>query len=305
MIKKDSYTEDTKNWLDQRFKQTDKDGIFLAHQPIYGFRKGHCDSNVITRYIPTYQILKALSHLKFSSFLDVGGAEGYKAALTRSVFNVKVHNCDLSKEAAKRAKDIFNIESEPIDIHRLPYKDNEFDVVLCSETLEHVTDIEIATKELVRVCSKAVVITVPHESKNVIEKNIKEKIPHAHIHSLDTTSFNFILPKASKILTRKMLSPLLRVPREVMDGVKKDSSKLFPQIILDVYNFCVPFIQTISGKKLVETLIKSDDFLSNALPYYSGLLFILLKDDKCYSKHQHNRFSFSQFIDFHVPYYYL
>ena len=40
----DTYTEDTKSWLDQRFREVDAEGVFLAHQPIYGFRRGHCGS---------------------------------------------------------------------------------------------------------------------------------------------------------------------------------------------------------------------------------------------------------------------
>lgn len=77
----DKYTQKTKKWLDGRFKQTDKNGIYKAHQPIYGFRKGPTDSSLVDKYICTYQIMKALAHLNFNSLLDVGGAEGYKSYL--------------------------------------------------------------------------------------------------------------------------------------------------------------------------------------------------------------------------------
>jgi hypothetical protein len=70
------------------------------------------------------------------------------------------------------------------------------------------------------VCKKAVVITVPHESKKVIERNIKENIPHAHIHSLDPKSFDFVLPKTSKVISRKMLSPFLSIFRALAEGMK-------------------------------------------------------------------------------------
>lgn len=145
------------------------------------------------------QIMKALSHLQFDSLLDVGGAEGYKAAMVRSIFKAKVKSVDLSAEACKRAKEIFDIDGEAIDIHQLPFKDQEFDVVLCSETLEHVTDIEKATDELMRVCKKAVVITVPHESEEFIAYNIKNNIPHAHIHCLNLNSFDFTMTTVKKL----------------------------------------------------------------------------------------------------------
>jgi 2-polyprenyl-3-methyl-5-hydroxy-6-metoxy-1,4-benzoquinol methylase len=132
----DQFTERTKCWLDERFKLFDNEGVYLAHQPIYGFNKGHCENfePILSRYIPTYQIMKALSHIEFHSLLDVGGAEGYKAALVRELFDSDVKSSDLSEEACKRAEEIFHVDSDPVDVQSLPYRDNEFDVVICSET---------------------------------------------------------------------------------------------------------------------------------------------------------------------------
>jgi hypothetical protein len=56
---------------------TDASGVYVAHQPIYGFRRGPCEDDNMRRYIITCQILKALGRLHFGSLLDVGGAEGY------------------------------------------------------------------------------------------------------------------------------------------------------------------------------------------------------------------------------------
>ncbi len=249
--------------------------------------------------------MKSLSHLQFDTLLDIGGAEGYKAALARSIFNVKVRSCDLSIEACNKAKEIFDIDGEPVDIHRLPYSDNEFDVVLCSETLEHVQDIQQATRELIRVCRNAVVITVPYEPKKVIERNIKENIPHAHIHSFDTRSFDFCLPAGYRIISRKMLSPFLRRPFEIVDAEKIQESKKLPQILLNIYNSLAPAFQVIFGRRTASFLIKIDDFLSNSTPFYSGMSFIILKNNKCYSGKEQKKISASQIIDFKVPYHYI
>ncbi|MDD5079044.1 MAG: class I SAM-dependent methyltransferase [Candidatus Omnitrophica bacterium] len=162
----DAYTEKTKIWLDERFDSCDKEGIYPAHQPIYGFRKGHSEPGLIFRYITTYNIMRALTHLKFDSFLDVGGAEGYKAYVVKELFGVKVKTTDLSIEACKRAKEIFHLDAQPVDIHKLPFSDSEFDVVLCSAMLEHITNFQQGLEELLRVARKAVVITIPHDDKN-------------------------------------------------------------------------------------------------------------------------------------------
>ena len=302
----DNYTTDTKDWLNDRFKATDEEGIYFAHQPIYGFRKGHSEPGIIIRYIITYQIMKALSHIKFTSLIDVGGAEGYKAALARSIFNVSVRSVDLSEEACNRAKEIFNIDGEPIDIHNLPYGDNEFDVVLCSETLEHVVDIEKATRELIRVCKKAVVITVPHESKEVIENNIKRNIPHAHIHSLDTNSFDFTLSMTSKILSRRFHNPVMKLIATLADSIKKErTNNIYKSILISTYNLFLPILKYIFTDWAVENLIELDDYISNMLPSYSGIIFVLLKDVNCYSSHPIQKISIPQIINFTVPWHYI
>jgi ubiquinone/menaquinone biosynthesis C-methylase UbiE len=304
----DSYTKITKNWLDRNYKRS-YEGIYFAYQPIYGLRGGYSLPGVTKRYCITYKIMKELEGLQFDSFLDVGGLEGYTAALVRSVFGASVRNCDLSFHACKKAKEIFGVDSEQVDIHQLPYKDNEFDVVLCSETLEHVADIEQATSELLRVSKKAVIITVPHEPKEVIEKNIEEQIPHAHIHSLDTKSFDFALPRVHKIISKKILSSTLRIPRALLDARKIDLSEItgskgYSKIMLQIYNFFVPAFQVIFGKRSVGLIVKLDGFLSGIIPGYGGVLFVLLKDKPSHSRKQTN-FTISQLLGFKVPYYYV
>ncbi len=166
-------------------------------------------------------------------------------------------------------------------------------------------DIQQATRELIRVCRNAVVITVPYEPKKVIERNIKENIPHAHIHSFDTRRFDFCLPAGYRIISRKMLSPFLRRPFEIVDAEKIQESKKLPHILLNIYNSLAPAFQVIFGRRTASFLIKIDDFLSNSTPFYSGMSFIILKNNKCYSGKEQKKISASQIIDFKVPYHYI
>jgi ubiquinone/menaquinone biosynthesis C-methylase UbiE len=299
------YTTDTMQWLDQRFKLTDENGIYVAHQPIYGFRQGHSEPGMVSRYMITYQIMRALSHLRFSSFLDVGGAEGYKSALVRSIFGAQVRSADLSAEACARAKEIFGVEGEPIDIHHLPYADNQFDVVLCSETLEHVPDIVKAANELLRVSRKALVITVPREPVEVVEQNIREKIPHAHIHALDTDSFDFLKPNGVRVIARKYHYYFLKFAAEIVDAVKSEDAKDYPPLVARVQSFLLPVFRVLFGRRSARFLVKLDDFLANRLSSYGGMCFIILKDSGCYREHPEENITAQQIIDFKVPFHYL
>ena len=299
----DKYTEKTRLWLDQRFKQTDSEGIYLAHQPIYGFRKGPTETDLIGRYIITFQIMKMLAHLDFNSFLDVGGAEGYKAAMVKSLFNVEVRSSDLSSEACKRAKEIYNIDGDPIDIKKLPYNDNQFDVILCSETLEHVPDFRLATFELLRVCRKAVLITVPHESNKVIQRNIRNNVPHGHIHSFNKESFNFAKSVAKKITYKRIISSPLRIINAVLDGKKRSTAAGFPDFLINLNNLAVPLTNKIVGEKTVNYILYFDALFTKLLPLHSGFLFLLCKDERSYSNEEHAKITPRQIIDFKVPFY--
>ncbi|MEW6194036.1 MAG: class I SAM-dependent methyltransferase [Bacteroidota bacterium] len=299
----DKYTEETQQWLDNRFRETSDEGIYFAHQPIYGFRDPNSERYIMNRYIITFQIMKALAHIKFETFLDVGGAEGYKAALVRSLFGAAVRNCDLSQEACERAKEIYGVDGGSVDIHRLPFDDNQFDVVLCSETLEHVTDIKTATYELIRVTKNALIITVPHEPKEVIEKNIKEKIPHAHIHSLEPTSFNFTKNHVQKIITKKILHPILNIPSSIVEANKKEIEKTnYLPLTVKMYNYLIPAFRYLFNEKSAGFLMKIDDYLSKKNFPYDGMIFILFKDINSYVDKVIKEIRTLDIINFKVPY---
>lgn len=46
----DNYTQETKNWLEERYRKVDEQGVYVAHQPIYGFRIGPTDPNLDDSY---------------------------------------------------------------------------------------------------------------------------------------------------------------------------------------------------------------------------------------------------------------
>ncbi len=49
------------------------------------------------------------------------------------------------------------------DAERLPFRDEQFDLVVCVEVLEHLKDPDAGLRELVRVTSRHLLLSVPHE----------------------------------------------------------------------------------------------------------------------------------------------
>lgn len=298
----DSYTRTTKAWLDERFKTFDDSGIYFAHQPIYGFHNDHCEPGTIEKYIRTYQIMRALLALRVSSLLDVGGAEGYKAHIAAKLFGIDARTCDLSEEACRRAREIFGIDSVAADMHDLPFGDNSFDVVLCSESLEHVTDLRKATLELVRVASKAVVITVPQESEQTVNHTINSSVPHGHIHSLNLTSFDFLKRNGYDVKARKAVSPYLRFIFKMLPVHRQEYSHSYPKIVFDIYNGFTPILKRIVGERMAALLVRVDDVACNLANRFDAMVFTILKRAQPFATRSAG-FSATRIIRYKVPYY--
>jgi ubiquinone/menaquinone biosynthesis C-methylase UbiE len=270
----DSYTSETKLNLEERFLMT-TDGIYYAHQPIYGYRTSKGSTSCIARYMVTKSILNTLNKYAFKTFADIGGAEGYTANLVKKLFNARVISTDLSENACEMAKKIFDIQAIPADIHKLPFSDQEFEIVLCSETIEHVTDYKKAISELLRITKNVLVITVPHETEEIVAKNIEQNIPHAHIHYFDIHSLDYLKDMGYNIKYEKTLSPLLIIPRVIAEGFKKPANKLHFRL----YNSLTPLFKKIFGIKNANFLTNIDSKVSKFFGFYGGITFTIEKNE--------------------------
>jgi ubiquinone/menaquinone biosynthesis C-methylase UbiE/uncharacterized protein YbaR (Trm112 family) len=193
------HTRRAKDWLDRRYRR-DSSGQYLAHQPIAGLETACSEPNAVLRLARTYRLLELLDTLEFESVLDVGGGEGYLAALVRDLCRAKtVHSSDLSVEACQRAGEIFDIQGLAADTTRLPFADNSYDLVICSEVLEHLSRPVLAIGELARVARKFVVITTAEfcpagETERALRSwTLDRSYPHAEINWFTARDFQVLL----------------------------------------------------------------------------------------------------------------
>lgn len=141
-------------------------------------------------------ILKIFKDIQPKNFLDVGCAEGYyiKLLTKTSIFkNFQGVGLDIAKNYLLKAKKKKLSLLVLGDAHHLPIRDRCFDLVLCSEVLEHVPNPEVTLKELIRVSKKYILITVAGENLfyHLAKKFglIQPKDPfaepgHGHIHEM-------------------------------------------------------------------------------------------------------------------------
>ena len=112
------------------------------------------------------RVYQLLAQTEARSVLDAGCGEGFVTRyLAQQNPALRLTGMDLSKEAIAYAQDHFGhlAHFRTGSLYKLPFSDNSFDLVVCSEVLEHLDDTDRAVSELKRVARRHVLITVPRE----------------------------------------------------------------------------------------------------------------------------------------------
>lgn len=298
--------EKTRRWLDRRYGVKGiRNGIYKAHQPIYGFRKGYSEKNWANRYLITWHILQALAQMRFATLLDAGGGEGYKAAMVRDFLGGAVTSADLSIQACCRARDIYRLPTLAVDGHRLPFRDAAFDVVLASETLEHVVDYRAALAELLRVARQAVVLTVPHEDMAQVAASHRALQIHGHLHAFDCQSFDEFAGPGVTVTAYPILSRA-RLPTVVgllMEATPAQLARVSPGRFAGFARS--PTVARLAFNRFVAAhFLSKDRAMIVRFPQegYEGIVAILVKDPSVWRDPPARRIRLSKVMGYSVPY---
>lgn len=121
----------------------------MSTQQIYDAVKRAARENLGTRQGPI-------------SYLDIGAGRGQLITQLAAGLPVEAHACDYHTE-------LFNVASAPIakvnlNVEKLPYADASFDLVTCSEVIEHVENYRALVREAHRVLKKdgLLILTTPN-----------------------------------------------------------------------------------------------------------------------------------------------
>lgn len=122
----------------------------------------------IREFTLTERIIRRITNKEINRIADIGCGDGHLIqTIIKERNNVsEIYGIDMSKIRLNRVKSISKkIKIVKADVTHLPFEDNFFDVVICSEVLEHVKNYEKAIKELLRVTKNQLIMTVPNEEK--------------------------------------------------------------------------------------------------------------------------------------------
>jgi 2-polyprenyl-3-methyl-5-hydroxy-6-metoxy-1,4-benzoquinol methylase len=131
------------------------------------FRK-HTTTNPLQRFfLQNFEkiLAREVKKLDINSILDAGCGEGFTLEFLQ---NQKIGNVYEGIDFLKTAIDIGRkvhpkVKLMQASIYELPYKNDSFDVILCTEVLEHLDHPKDALNELFRVSKKYVLLSVPNE----------------------------------------------------------------------------------------------------------------------------------------------
>lgn len=109
------------------------------------------------------QMLRIMRRMRPTSLLDVGCAEGaYLSSFASMQPNGQGVGVDIALNYLVKAKRQGpQARYVACEAERLPFLSSRFDMVICSEVLEHLVDPKAAFAELIRVSRKHVLITTP------------------------------------------------------------------------------------------------------------------------------------------------
>ena len=152
--------------------------------------------------------------LGVGSALDVGCGEGLVLMSLRE--HLEQATCaaiDLDpREAADAARNLPWCDVHVGSAYALPFHDASFELVMCCEVLEHVDDPEQALKELARVASKHVLLSVPREpiwrGMNMLRGSYWKDWGNTpgHLNHWSTGSFERFV--TSRLVVRRRETPL-------------------------------------------------------------------------------------------------
>lgn len=119
-------------------------------------------------------LLKMMDDLKFKDCLDAGCAQLYLLQEIVRRYRVEGYGCDISDHVIASNRELApNCEFITLDLSREVWPNRQqFDLVVCSEVLEHIPDWQAALSNLARMSRKYLLITVPSGKIQQIDRMV-------------------------------------------------------------------------------------------------------------------------------------
>lgn len=127
----------------------------------------YMSSNPLKRYFINRflnDLVNIVRGCQVETVLDIGCGEGVVVRCLTLNYDFHINACDVDEKAVSFAKAINpDMTFFVADINSLPIEGKRYDLVICSEVLEHLQTPQIALKEIKRLSKGLCLISVPYE----------------------------------------------------------------------------------------------------------------------------------------------
>jgi 2-polyprenyl-3-methyl-5-hydroxy-6-metoxy-1,4-benzoquinol methylase len=140
----------------------------------------HINKNPLQKFLINNffsSLISLIKPLGVKSILDAGCGEGFTMdkLLEEKIAN-RIEGIEYVEESVILGKKLYpNLIIKQANIYNLPYKDSSFDLVICTEVLEHLKEPEKALREVLRVSKKYLIISVPNEPFFILSNFLRGK----------------------------------------------------------------------------------------------------------------------------------
>lgn len=207
-------------------------------------------------------IVSMIKNLQYESVLDAGCAQPYLLEFFVQT-GKKGYGCDISdKVIEKNRARLPNCKFESFDLSAKTYPAGQkFDLIICSEVLEHIENWRSALNNLMQMTNKYILITVPSGNIRYIDK----KVGHIHHFRTEELIDEFSKHGFSIVTIKKWGFPIHTL------------YKILVNLILPENLFREFSISTYSNKKIALSQCLFFLFFINDLFRHGEQLFILAK----------------------------
>jgi ubiquinone/menaquinone biosynthesis C-methylase UbiE len=175
--------------------------------------KNPAQQYLINNFLET--LFSCVKDLPVNTVLDAGCGEGFILSEFKNR-NIGSHleGIDFSEDALDIGRKMFPfLDLKKEDIYNLPYEDNSFDLVICTEVMEHLEKPDKVVDEIMRVSKKYCLFSVPNEPLFMISNFLRGKNlarwgnDIEHIQHWSSSAFKATLGEKLNILNVKRPFP--------------------------------------------------------------------------------------------------